>query len=257
MSPYFLNSKILSQQLSSQTTKDKLPEKYGPFYFDQPVDHFSSDTTTFKHRYWANTDAYTAGGPVILYNAGEVAADERSFYVINSSMAELARELNGIVIVMEHRFYGESMPALNYSAKSLATLNTKQALADIASFITDLKLPNLDIELPSAPETKYIVYGGSYSGNLAAWMRQKYPQIVFAAIPSSAPVQMSYNFYQYFDPIRRYGPDHCIQAIHSVITYVDHILFSSLQHPISALKNKFGAADLEHNDDFAERKLNQ
>lgn len=45
--------------------KDKLPEKYGPFYFDQPIDHFSLNQTTFKHRYWANTDAYKPGGPVI------------------------------------------------------------------------------------------------------------------------------------------------------------------------------------------------
>lgn len=46
-----------------------------------------------------------------MYNAGETPADERSFYVINSTMAELARKLDGIIIVMEHRFYGESMPA--------------------------------------------------------------------------------------------------------------------------------------------------
>lgn len=65
----FQNSKIRSKQvggISKQSIdKDKLPEKYGPFYFDQPIDHFSSNQTTFKHRYWANTDAYKPGGPVI------------------------------------------------------------------------------------------------------------------------------------------------------------------------------------------------
>ncbi|KAI7903368.1 peptidase S28, partial [Cokeromyces recurvatus] len=228
-----------------------VPEKYGPFYFDQPIDHFSLNKTTFKHRYWANTDAYKPGGPVILYNAGEVAADERSLYVLNSTMLELARNLNGILIVMEHRFYGLSMPALDFSTEALATLNTEQALEDMASFIRDLKLPNLNAELPPAPTTKYIVYGGSYSGNLAAWMRLKYPDLVFAAIPSSAPVQMSYNFYQYFEPILQYGPEHCIHAIRSVILYVDHILFSPLSDK-SSLKKKFGAEDLKHDDDFAE-----
>lgn len=45
-----------------------------------------------------------------MYNAGETNADGRSFYVLNSTMAELAKKLGGIIIVMEHRFYGESMP---------------------------------------------------------------------------------------------------------------------------------------------------
>lgn len=115
-------------------------------------------------------------------------------------------------------------------------------------------MPNLDTELPSAPKTKYIVYGGSYSGNLAAWMRQKYPHIVFAAVPSSAPVQMSYNFYQYYDPIRKYGPKHCIDALHSVVLYADHILFSPFEKPKLELKRIFGAEDLKHDDDFAECK---
>lgn len=112
-------------------------------------------------------------------------------------------------------------------------------------------MPNLDVELPPAPETRYIVYGGSYSGNLAAWMRLKYPDIVFAAVPSSAPVQMSYNYYQYFDPIKKYGPKHCIQALESVVLYVDHILFNPFSNK-EVLKEKFGAADLKHDDDFAE-----
>lgn len=46
-----------------------------------------------------------------VYNAGETAADERSFYVTNSSMAELAKRLQGIIVVMEHRFYGLSLPS--------------------------------------------------------------------------------------------------------------------------------------------------
>jgi hypothetical protein len=45
-----------------------------------------------------------------VYNAGETPADERSFYVTNSTMADLAKKLKGIIIVMEHRFYGLSMP---------------------------------------------------------------------------------------------------------------------------------------------------
>lgn len=109
-------------------TVEPVDAKYGPFYFDQPIDHTDPSAGTFKHRYWANTDWYQPGGPVIckwhifmqksnysstfiVYNAGELPADWRAGYVTNSSMAMLAEELNGIVIVMEHRCYGESMVA--------------------------------------------------------------------------------------------------------------------------------------------------
>lgn len=62
----WLYRKIESKQVRmAGSKKDKLPEKYGPFYFDQPIDHFSLNTSTFKHRYWANTDHYKQGGPVI------------------------------------------------------------------------------------------------------------------------------------------------------------------------------------------------
>ncbi|CAO3668619.1 unnamed protein product [Rhizopus microsporus] len=245
--------KMLTVMLDSTFKNDtKLPEKYGPFYFDQPVDHFSKNSSTFKHRYWANTEWYHPGGPVIIYNAGETAADERSFYVTNSSMAELAKRLQGIIVVMEHRFYGLSLPNSELTAKTLETLTTAQALEDIASFIRELKIPNFDIDLPPAPETKYIVYGGSYSGNLAAWMRLKYPDIVFAAVPSSAPVEMRFNYYDYFEPIRKYGPKHCVEAIQSVVLFIDHILFSPFEKAKINLKRRFGAEDLKHDDDFAE-----
>lgn len=111
------------------------------------------------------------------------------------------------------------------------------------------------MDLPPAPETKWIVYGGSYSGNLAAWMRYRYPDIVFAAVPSSAPVEMRYNFHQYFETIRRYAPTHCVSSIQQVVRYVDHIIFSPFSEPKQRMKETFGLQDLAHDDDFAESEL--
>lgn len=111
------------------------------------------------------------------------------------------------------------------------------------------------MDIPPAPETKWIVYGGSYSGNLAAWMRYRYPDIVFAAVPSSAPVEMRYNFHQYFETIRRYAPKHCVSSIQQVVRYVDHILFSPFSESKQRMKETFGLQDLEHDDDFAESEL--
>ncbi|KAI8329697.1 serine carboxypeptidase S28-domain-containing protein [Chlamydoabsidia padenii] len=241
--------------LSLSTLTPKVDPRYGPYYFEQPIDHQDTEsTTTFKQRYWVNSDWYKSGGPVILYNAGETAADERSQFVTNSSMAQLAQSLDGIVIVLEHRSYGQSQPGADYSTKYLKTLTTYNALEDMANIIRNIKIPNLDQDIPPAPKTKWIVYGGSYSGNLAAWMRHKYPDIVFAAVPSSAPVQTSYNFYQYFQAVQKYAPSHCVRSIETVINYVDHILFSPFHKPKDQLKKQFGAEGLQHDDDFAECK---
>ncbi|ORY93074.1 serine carboxypeptidase S28-domain-containing protein [Syncephalastrum racemosum] len=239
---------------ASAADDDKLDPRFGPFYFDQPIDHNAPDNGTFKHRYWANHDWYKPGGPVILYNAGETPADDRSKYVVNSTMAELARALDGAVIVIEHRNYGKSQPGSDLSVDNLKHLTTSQALEDMATFIRDAEIPDLG-NLNPAEGTRWIVYGGSYSGNLAAWMRYRYPDLVFAAVPSSAPVEMRFNYYQYFEVIQKYAPSECVSAIERVIRFVDLILFNPLLHEDKKeLKKKFGVEELIHDDDFAERK---
>lgn len=73
--------------------------------------------------------------------------------------------------------------------KHLNYLTTHQALADLATFIKSMNKQN---ELPEG--TKWIVFGGSYAGNLAAWMRMKYPHLVHGAVSSSAPVLAQLDF---------------------------------------------------------------
>lgn len=75
------------------------------------------------------------------------------------------------------------------SVKNLIYLNSEQALADIAYFIESINeiykvLDNI----------KWIVFGGSYPGSLAAWMRVKYPHLVHGAVSSSAPVLAQVDF---------------------------------------------------------------
>ncbi|OBZ89434.1 putative serine protease K12H4.7 [Choanephora cucurbitarum] len=231
--------------------KESLPARYGTFYMDMPLDHFAKDNVTFRNRYWVNTDYYQPNGPIIFANGGEAAVDSPAFTMVNTTMAQLAKKLNGAFIFMEHRFYGDSRPlanGFNYSTEVISKLNTDQALADMAYLLKNVKFA--DKEIPSVPETKVIVYGCSYSGNLAAWMKRKYPELVYAAVASSAPVQAQFDFYQYFDPIIRYGRPACIQAIEQMIAYVDKILSGSSTQAVNELKQLYGVPDL-YDDDFA------
>jgi hypothetical protein len=84
-------------------------------------------------------------------------------------------------------------------------------------------------------------------------MKDKYSDIVFASVASSAPVEAQFNFYQYFDPIIRYGSQPCINSIQKVVSTIDDILFGSDTKQVNTLKALFDAEDL-YDDDFASRK---
>lgn len=55
----------ISAKSRKATDTDTKSSKYGPFYLEVPLDHFSNDTTTFYDRYWVNTEFYKPNGPII------------------------------------------------------------------------------------------------------------------------------------------------------------------------------------------------
>ncbi|KAG0033032.1 Thymus-specific serine protease [Podila clonocystis] len=96
----------------------------------------------------------------------------------------------------------------------LKYLSVDQAIEDIAYFMDNFpKLqpaffaqpkPEAQTSPVNAPKpnlrtntTRWILTGCSYSGNLAAWTRQRYPNKVFAAFASSAPVRSALDFFEY------------------------------------------------------------
>ena len=97
---------------------------------------------------------------------------------------EFAQELRALVLFVEHRYYGASLPFGNASQTpvGLRFLTIEQALADYAGVIHDLRARL------HAPRAKVIALGGSYGGMLAAWLRMHYPSAVVGAIAASAPV---------------------------------------------------------------------
>ena len=74
------------------------------------------------------------------------------------------------------------------STKNLKYLSSEQALADLAYFIES---KTREYKLNS---NKWIVFGGSYPGSLAAWFRLKYPHLAYGAVASSAPLLAKINF---------------------------------------------------------------
>jgi Serine carboxypeptidase S28 len=70
-----------------------------------------SRVNTTRDSYWYNTAYYKPGGPVILFTPGEV-SDTLGYlgYLTSGMPGTLANITNGIVIIIEHRYYGGSIP---------------------------------------------------------------------------------------------------------------------------------------------------
>ncbi|KAK8973892.1 hypothetical protein V6N11_013049 [Hibiscus sabdariffa] len=168
----------------------------------QPSDAFPSNTPMRflgKHytesnlsanntRYLINTEHWVGPsrfGPIFLYCGNE---DDIELFAVNTGFVwDIAPHFGAMILFPEHRYYGESMPfgsrgEAYRNATTLSYLTAEQALADFALLITDLK-KNL-----SAEGCPVVLFGGSYGGMLAAWMRLKYPHIAVGALASSAPI---------------------------------------------------------------------
>lgn len=71
------------------------------------------------------------------------------------------------------------------SVEALFYLNTTQALADIANFITEQNKTN---------PGPWVVVGGSYPGALVAWFKNVYPDHAVAAWSSSGVINPIEDF---------------------------------------------------------------
>lgn len=199
-------------------TLTDVSEEYFP---DQIVDHFdSTDTRTWSQRYFSSNQFYKEGGPLIIMIGGEAPLNG----VLLSDMystSYFAKELNGLAISLEHRFYGKSVPET--TTENIQLLSSRQALADLARFI-----PYIKAKHGMTNATKTIVMGGSYPGSLAAWARKMFPFIIDAAISSSGPYLAQSAFPEYLDhverQVRKFGGDNCADIMARAIERADYLL---------------------------------
>lgn len=177
-------------------------------YFEQEVDHFSPNSDTWMQPYFVNDTFYThsADSPatVFLCVGGEGPPLDGSVVVASphcNVAVEWLQETGAILFAVEHRYYSchnmSACPVSDFSqSNALQYLSSKQALADLAGFHAFV---TSEYSFPDG--TKWVSFGGSYPGMLAGWFRLKYPDLVHAAVASSAPVRAELDMTGYFDVI--------------------------------------------------------
>lgn len=92
---------------------------------DLRLDHFNPlDRRTFEGRYFVNSEFYTAGGPIFIYvSASFEVYDE---FLTRGNVFDIARELEGHLFSLEHRYLGTSRPTNDTSLANLQWLSPQQ-----------------------------------------------------------------------------------------------------------------------------------
>jgi lysosomal Pro-X carboxypeptidase len=157
-------------------------------FFDQIIDHFSFAATptgavTYPQRYFTY-DKYwrkDGTGAVFFYNGNE--ADVELYVEHTGLMWEHAERHGARIVFAEHRYYGKSQPFGNASRNGqfFQYMTHDQAAADYATLAYALAAE-------AGVRQPVILFGGSYGGMLAAWLRVKYPGTFAGAVAASAPL---------------------------------------------------------------------
>ncbi|GJJ71170.1 hypothetical protein EMPS_03520 [Entomortierella parvispora] len=256
-----MNGQFSQDSSSTGAASDDDP---GFYFFQQILDHFStlktkpSETSslaeefdsksgsenlhgsaswriksTFRQYYHISSEFYKPGGPVILWLPGETPL--HSLFLRRGLAYEMANATSGLLVALEHRFYGKSIPRFQDAfpsdpapsnrtmhkrdeqdqfggservkgSKTYADDSSKTRGAGViigpllfGSQSNSSSPADADAANNSTSDsvTRWILAGCSYGGNLAAWTRQRYPSKIFAAFASSAPVRSALDFFEY------------------------------------------------------------
>lgn len=171
---------------------------YQELYYTQKVSHFNFKLTgqTWQQRYLIDINSWSKSskGPIVMYcgNEGPIEMFYRNAGWYNEVVV---KQLQGLLVYPEHRYFGKSWPfgdqKTSMAPENVGYLTTEEAMMDYVEFIKFLKKTYCS-------DCAVVVFGGSYAGMLAAWMRMKYPNVVDVAHAASAPIYY-YKNRQNFD----------------------------------------------------------
>ena len=187
------------------------------FYHEQTLNHFTDNQDRvqrlWSQRYYEDKTLWGGNGfPIFLSLGGEGPA----YGAPGGLQRELALQHQAALITLEHRFYGESRPTDDMSSEALRHLSAEEALADAARFIQWWS------ESHTTLNSTWIAFGGSYSGQLASWLRLRYPRSVGGAVAYSAPILSQLDFYSYnqvvTDVVADFGGADCVSLVTTSLT---------------------------------------
>lgn len=157
-------------------------------------------------------------------------------------VATLAKNYSALLISVEHRYYGQSMPTATVTADDLKLLTVEQALADLAAFTDYYKMT-----VPQA-NSAWFVFGGSYPGALASWYRHAYPEHSKGSLSSSGVVNCIVDYSGFDTQVAAATGNDCANNIRRVQSAFENTIQSSPAGFSSALSLFQCEKDMSHED---------
>lgn len=162
-------------------------------YYNQIVDHFNLQSPTFKQKYYVNQNYAEKSKNIILYIGGAKSLDETS--VTTGPILEIAEKTKSVIIGLEHRYFGESVPTPNMSIFNIQYCSVPQANLDLKTFISKPEIrENYCLDQNTC---KFFLMGEGYAGGLATWISGGISKYYIGAWASSSQLVCINNFTQY------------------------------------------------------------
>lgn len=186
----------LRQSETSEGASQKRATTSGQGVFQQLLDHNDASLGTFNQSFWWSSEYWQGpGSPVVFFTPGEIAAEEYTGYLTNETITGLfAQAIGGAVVMMEHRYWGDSSPYSVLTTENLTYLTLENAIYDTTYFANTVDLPFDSNGSSNAGNAPWVFSGGSYSGALSAWVESVAPGTFWAYHASSAVVEAVYDF---------------------------------------------------------------
>ncbi|KAG8950855.1 hypothetical protein FRC04_007087 [Tulasnella sp. 424] len=238
-------------------------EKYSkPYNFTQLRDHLNPSAGVFEQRYFFSDQYYKGqGSPIIITTPGEQSADEFSEILTDLSfMNEMLKRFGAAGVVLEHRYWGTSLPfgKLTTASENYKFLTVDQAIDDYKYFVENADLPwaRGNGSYNSKPSvTPWVNIGCSYAGQLVTLVQQQHPDLFAAGYATSAPLKADGDFWEYWKPIEAALPKNCSSDLTAAVAYMDKVMSTGTPDAITTLKEQFGIEAQVANDDFGNKLL--
>lgn len=133
---------------------------HGRDNFTQLIHHADPELGLFSQAFLWNNTFWRPGAPIVLFLAGETSIDHYGIFSHPefSTVGVIAQHLGAATIVLEHRYFGSSLPFRNFTKAHLQYLTVDNALKDVVRFAENFVAPWTD-RSTTAQDVPWILIG--------------------------------------------------------------------------------------------------
>ncbi|BDD03671.1 S28 family serine protease [Aureibacter tunicatorum] len=180
------------EEMEISDPKDEIYSEKYKLMFTQPIDHKDLSKGVFQQK--VVLSHVSAAKPIV--------AELQGYVMWSDKAGELSTLLESNQVVIEHRYFGESMPK---DCIQWSTLNIEQAAADQHAIISKLK---------KFYTSKWITTGISKGGQTTIYHKYFYPEDVDVAVPYVAPIMLALEEDRIYPFLDQVGTKECRDKVY-------------------------------------------